>query len=157
MADDEQMFVELSIALAEAIDDVLVDWVVNSISRRAGEANVLLNQDQVELAVLAGAQCRSQISPKMRALLLTDLDAQQGTPLALLRSSTSFATQVLQLVGVPPARRDEFEQRAFPDDIYAIAPATFSDVDERLQEPGLVWGAAKAHLHLQRRRSAGQL
>ena len=34
------------------------------------------------------------------------------------------------------------------------APATFADVDPALHEPGLVWGAAKAHVHLARRRAA---
>ncbi|CAB4742185.1 unannotated protein [freshwater metagenome] len=157
MADDEQMFAELSLELAQTIDDVLVDWVVTTITNRAAAANLRLNEEQLDLAARAGEQCRSEVSPKMRALLITDLDAQQSTPLALLRSSTSYATQVLQRVGVPPVRRDEFEQRAFPDDIYALAPASFNDVDERLQEPGLLWGAAKAHLHLQRRRKSGQL
>jgi hypothetical protein len=42
-----------------------------------------------------------------------------------------------------------------PDDHYAIAPATWTDVDESLREPGLVWGAWKAATVLARRRSDG--
>ena len=36
-----------------------------------------------------------------------------------------------------------------------VGPAAFSDVDEDLHEPGLVWGAARAHVHLRRRRESG--
>ena len=39
-------------------------------------------------------------------------------------------------------------RRNFPDDVYDLSPATFADVDPALHEPGLVWGAAKAHVHL---------
>ena len=92
----------------------------------------------------------------MWALLQSALDVQQINPIALLRSSTSYATQVLMSAGVPQVQRDEFEQRAFPEDVYGLAPAALSDVNQRLLEPGLEWGAAKAHLHLLRRRAAGQ-
>ena len=44
----------------------------------------------------------------------------------------------------------------FPDDVYDLAPATFDDVSPDLHDPGLRWGAAKAHVHLKRRRAAGQ-
>jgi hypothetical protein len=48
--------------------------------------------------------------------------------------------------------RDEFQIRNFPDDDYDLTPAAFADVDPAHHEPGLVWGAAKAHVHLARRR-----
>ncbi len=44
----------------------------------------------------------------------------------------------------------------FPDDDYDLTPASFGDLDPALHEPGLVWGAAKAHVFLARRRAAGQ-
>ena len=61
---------------------------------------------------------------------------------------------MLREAGVEPAERDEFATRAFPDDAYDLAPASFADVHPSLHEPGLVWGAAKAHVHLRRRREA---
>ena len=70
-----------------------------------------------------------------------------GVPAAL--------AQVLADAGVPPIVRDEFEERAFPDDVYGLAPASFADLDPALREPGLVWGAAKAHVVLARRRAEG--
>jgi hypothetical protein len=52
--------------------------------------------------------------------------------------------------------RDEFSLRNFPDDVYDLTPASFADVDPELHEPGLLWGAAKAHVHLARRRREGR-
>jgi hypothetical protein len=64
-----------------------------------------------------------------------------------------IATAVLREAGARPVARDEFGERSFPDDVYDLSPATWTDVDPALHEPGLVWGAAKAHVHLARRRT----
>ena len=45
---------------------------------------------------------------------------------------------------------------SFPDDPYDLTPGSFADVDPSLHEPGLVWGAAKAHVVLARRRREGR-
>jgi hypothetical protein len=39
--------------------------------------------------------------------------------------------------------------------VYDLSPAAFADLDPSLREPGLTWGAAKAHVHLARRRREG--
>ena len=77
-------------------------------------------------------------------------------PLALVRQAVPYPTEVLRSAGVPPVARDEFAARQFPDDDYDLAPTSFAELDPELHEPGLVWGAAKAHVHLARRRAAGQ-
>jgi hypothetical protein len=59
---------------------------------------------------------------------------------------------VLVEAGVAPVRRDPHAERLFPDDVYDLAPAAFADLDPSVHEPGLVWGAAKAHVVLARRR-----
>ena len=59
------------------------------------------------------------------------------------------------VLGVEPVVRDDFAQRAFPDDPYDLTPASFGAVDETLHDPGLRWGAAKAHVHMARRRRDG--
>jgi hypothetical protein len=84
------------------------------------------------------------------------VDQQATGPLALLREAVRYPTAVLADAGVPPVVRDEFAVRAFPDDAYGLAPAAFADVDPSLHEPGLVWGAAKAHVVLARRRAEGR-
>jgi hypothetical protein len=90
------------------------------------------------------------VGPMLRALLATDIDEQATTPLSLLRGAVRYPTAVLRDAGVPPARRDEQQERLFPDDVYDLAPATFADVDPALAEVGMAWGAAKAFEHLQR-------
>lgn len=142
--------------LADLIEASLAPWTVRCVERRCADAGVPFDQDARELARKAGEACRSAVAPQVRALLLTDPDEQAGSPLAILRAATRYATEVLGQLGVPPVDRDEFAERSFPADRYDLAPATFGDVDPALHEPGLVWGAAKAHIHLSRRRGEGR-
>ena len=86
-------------------------------------------------------------------MLAADVDEQATTPLAILRTAVRYPTEVLVAAGVPPVERDSFSQRAFPDDIYDLTPATFADVDPALAEAGIAWGAAKAFEHKRRHRS----
>ncbi len=99
---------------------------------------------------------RDAVAPRVRAALLTDIDRQAVSPLALVRGAVAFPTEVLRAAGVPPVVRDDFVERRFPDDVYDLAPASFADLDPALHEPALRWGAAKAHVHLARRRRDGQ-
>lgn len=156
-ADDEQALVRYATALADGIESALPGWTVRCVTQRWREAGGGAHDDDlVDRAVRAGERCRDEVAPRVRELLLRDLDDQTTTPLALLRSAVHHPTQVLVDAGVPPVDRDEFSVRAFPDDRYALAPATFADLDESLAEPGLMWGAAKAHVHLARRRAEGR-
>ena len=101
----------------------------------------------------AGERARVEVGAAVRALLETDVDAQRTNPLSLLRDAVRYPTMVLQSAGVPAvASRDDFAARAFPEDVYDLAPATWSDVDPALQDPGITWGAWKAYVHLSRRR-----
>ena len=74
----------------------------------------------------------------------------------MLRGAVRYPTAVLEAAGVPPVVRDEFAERAFPADVYDLAPATWRDLDESVHEPGLVWGAWKAKTFLDRRRQEGR-
>jgi hypothetical protein len=105
-------------------------------------------------AAEAGRQAAAEVGPAVRELLAADIDDQRTTPLSLLRGAVRYPTAVLEAVGVPPVRRDEPQERLFPDDVYDLAPATFADVDPALAEVGLAWGAAKAFEHLQRHKPA---
>jgi hypothetical protein len=93
--------------------------------------------------------------PALRQLLAADVDDQRTNPMAVLRGAVRYPTRVLQAAGVPAVVRDEFAERAFPDDLYDLAPATWADIDPALHEPGLTWSAAKAHTVLARRRAEG--
>ena len=143
LAEDDEALAAYARDLADAIDESLAAWVVAAVSRRASGLEAL--------AVAAGDRCRLELGAEIRALLETDIDAQRSTPLALLRHAARYATAVLSEAGVTPATRDEFSRRVEPDDVYDLSPATWADFGERVGVAGLVWGAAKAHVHLRRR------
>ena len=101
----------------------------------------------------AGQRARDEVGGAVRTLLRTDVDAQRGNPLALLRQAVRYPTEVLHAAGAPIVERDKFSRERFPDDDYDLTPANWSDLDPSLQELGLTWGAAKAFVHKQRHRS----
>ncbi len=141
-------------ALADAVDDALPGWVERCVGAHldhlaAGPARDLAEASARE----AGKRARAEVGPAVRDLLVLDVDQQRLNPLSLLRDAVRYPTTVLKAAGAPVPRRDEFAARTFPDDVYDLSPASFADVDPALHEPGLMWGAAKAHVILHRRRS----
>ena len=111
------------------------------------------SQEVRDAAARAGVEATAEVGPQVRELLALDIDEQRSGPLSLLRSAARFPTRVLLDAGVPIPGRDEFLQTQFPDDVYDLGPAAFADLDPSLHQPGLIWGAAKAHVHLARRRA----
>jgi len=96
-----------------------------------------------------------QLVEALRRLLATDVDLQRTNPLSLFRDAVAGPTAFLRSVGVPPAPSDPFVTERFPDDVYGLGPAAWADIDPRLHEPGLTWGAWKAMTVLRRRRDEG--
>jgi hypothetical protein len=140
-------------ALADAIEAALPRWVVRSVEGRWRDWKGTDPEPGLrDAARRAGEKARAEVGAAVRDLLDQDVDAQRANPLAIVRRAVIYPTEVLRAAGLPPVVRDDFEERTFPDDIYALTPATFADVDPSLHEPGLLWGAAKAHAHLTRRR-----
>lgn len=135
--------------LADAVDLVLAGWVVRSVVR--------FRSDLRAEAEVAGETARCEIGQRLRELLATDLDSQRVNPLAILRSAARYPTAVLTKAGVRPVSREPFAVEAFPDDIYNLAVATWSDIDPALQDAGISWSAWKAHEFLRRRRAEGKL
>ena len=88
-------------------------------------------------------------------LLSTDVDQQRTNPLAVFRAAVAAPTDLLRSFAVPVPPIDPFGAERFPDDVYHLGPATFADIDERLRQPGLVWGAWKAMTILRRRQQEG--
>jgi hypothetical protein len=143
-------------ALADAVERALPGWVERSVERLVvafrGEVPVAVRSAAAE----AGQRAAVDVGGTVRALLEQDVDEQRTNPLAVLRGAVRYPAEVLRAAGVPPVVRGEWDERAFPDDDYGLAPATWSDIDPSLHEPGLVWGAAKAHTVLARRREEGK-
>lgn len=155
-AADEDRLRGYAEALADAVDLTLPGWVVRSVNRVAHAWQPELGGRLGPDARAAASAASAEVGPRVRALLLADVDAQRSGPLALLREAVRYPTEVLANAGVPPVVRDGFTERAFPTDVYDLSPASFADVDPALHEPGLVWGAAKAHVVLARRRAEGR-
>ena len=142
-----------AVALADGIEEALPKWVVRCVNvvvtAWAGEVPEVV----AEAAESSGQQARDDVGTFVRALLLSNIDDQRTTPLALLRSAVKYPTRVIREAGVPPVERDRFSVEAFPDDDYDLSPTSFADVDPALAELGIRWGAAKAFEHKRRHRT----
>jgi len=139
--------------LADAVADVVPRWLLRCVvdtARRLGAVPTPALRADAEAMARVAAPI---VIAELNELLTTDVDEQRTNPLSVLRGAVRFPTAVLEQHGVPHARRDEFAVRAFPSDVFALSPATWADVDESLQEPGLIWGAWKAKTVLDRRRA----
>jgi hypothetical protein len=102
----------------------------------------------------AGADAARRIVAELRALFAVDPERQQATPLQIVRTVYREPTEVLAAAGVPPIVRDEFDERAWPDDVYGLVPHTLGDLgDPELAPLHLAWGMAKATV-IRARRSA---
>lgn len=143
-------------ALADAVESVLEAWLVRCVERTAQRQWGACPPDLLEVARVAAGEATGEVSGQLRALLATDVDEQRTNPLGVLRAAVRCPTRVLAAAGVPPLRRDPFAEEAFPDDCYDLSPATWADVDPSLHEPGIIWGAWKAKVVLDRRRSEGR-
>ena len=142
-------------ALADGIERAVPAWVERSVRRVLDDQAIAVDDGVSRRIASAAARAREDGASRVRRLLATDVDRQAGNPLAILRDLVRYPTAVLRAAGARPVGRDEFHERNFPDDVYDLSPATFADVDPALHEPGLVWGAAKARVHLARRRREG--
>lgn len=140
-------------ALVEAVVAAVPGWVERVVVERyqawAGHA---AEPWLLEDARSAGQRAVEDVGPRLRDLLTTDVDAQRNNPLAILRDAVRHPAGVLSAAGVPPVERDPHAEAIFPDDDYDLSPAAFGDLHPSVHEPGLVWGAAKAHVILARRR-----
>lgn len=153
---DAEALAAYATALADAIDRAVTAWVERSVRRVLADQGIAVDDDLAAAIAAAGESARADGVPRIRRLLSTDVDHQAGNPLAVLRDLVRYPTAVLRSAGARPVPRDDFAERNFPDDLYDLSPATFADVDPALHQPGLEWGAAKAHVHLARRRREGK-
>jgi hypothetical protein len=152
VADDVQL-PEHAAALLAAADDVTAPWLrrVTTAAAVRGGADPEGWSD-LDMVV---EQTSAELLRALERLLATDVDEQRNNPLSLFRAATLAPTQLLRAHEVPEPGGDQFSADHFPDDPYRLGPAAWSDVDERLHTPGLMWGAWKAMEILRRRREEG--
>jgi hypothetical protein len=155
-SDDAAKLVAIAEALADAVDAALPGWVERSVARLVEAHQGMLTGEVRAAAAEAGQRAAAELGAEVRRLLATDVDEQRANPLALLRSAVRYPAEVLAGAGVPPVVRSGFDVEAFPADVYGLTPATWGDIDPALHERGIVWGAAKAHVVLSRRRAEGK-
>ena len=135
--------------LADSVQVVLASWVRSCVAR----FDVALADSE---ATAVAARCAvAEVMPALRSLLSADIDDQRGTPLTIVRAAVLHPTAVLAAAGVAPVVRDAYEAAAFPNDVYALTPATWADVHEELADAGLRWSVAKAFEHGRRHRGPG--
>jgi hypothetical protein len=149
---DAETFAGLGGELALAAEAVVADWIVGCVTARHPGP---LPPNLIATAREAGAAAAAEVGCELRALAAVDADEQTTTPLAILRRASRHATAVLAGAGVAHVPRDPVDAANLPDDVYAVAPAHFADVDGSLVGPGISWGAAKAHIHLRRHDGSG--
>ena len=130
--------------LLRAVDSAFGAWFLARVTATAGRGDAALD----EAARAAAGWVRTELA----ALLATGAEQQRTNPLQLLRSAARFATPVLRDMGVPEPLRDEFEQRAMPEDPYGIGPLAWIDLGEEVHEAGITWGAWKAATIMSRHR-----
>ena len=143
--------------LGDAVLAALPGWVERVVAERY---RAWRGEDPPGAVVAAGraaaAAAVADVEGPLRRLLAQDPDEQRTNPLAIVRGAVARPTGVLRAAGVPPVARDPQAVHLFPDDDYDLAPGGFADLDPSVHEPGLVWGAAKAHVILRRRRAEGR-
>jgi hypothetical protein len=152
LADDEHRLGEIADALADGLTDALAPWLVYAATKRAAAAERVLDAAETDRVRRVAAATAADLAPRVRRVLGADVDSGLGSPLSVIREGTAPFTGMLQELGLPAGTRDEFARKNFPADIYGLGPAAFADVHESLHELGLMWGAARAHVHLRRRR-----
>ena len=154
--DDRRALAAYADALVDGIDAALAPWLERIVLERWSAQTGTMPAAEVRVrAAAAGTEAAAAVVPRVRELLALDIDQQRTGPLDLVRTAVPWATGALSDLGVPPVERDEFAVRMFPDDVYDLMPGSFAELDPSLLEAGIAWGAAKAHVHLARRRDPG--
>ena len=153
MPDDEAALARYGDELVRAVDGSIGAWLRSCVESVLASQQRAIDDHARSLIAVAERDASRDIGDRLRDLLARDIDEQSQNPLSILRSAVSYPTKVLRDLGAQPVERDEFDTHAFPDDEFGLTPAAFADLGPAVHEAGMAWGAAKAFVHLQRRRA----
>ena len=142
-----------STRLLETMQVVTEPWLRGLVERIVSSQGM---SDSVDVERLEGviSSARSDLLAALHRLLEIDAWEQRRNPLELVRGATMGLTVELASLGARSVPRDEFKERSFPDDVFDLAPATWSDVHPDLHEVGLEWGAWKAAAIMSHRKAS---
>lgn len=141
-------------ALRDSLAAVIPYWIEQSVVERATSDRTrgTAESEVRATAQVAGERALADALSRMAGLFGTDIERQVTTPLEILRAVSAHATAALLSLGVAAVDRDPVDVELHPDDLYGLVPASLAEIDPALAEVGVRWGAAKAHVHLLRRR-----
>lgn len=129
-------------------------WLRRSTLAAASRGGVRIDQDDPDLTAVVDAAC-DRLLLELAELLATDVDDQRTNPLSLFRRAVHGPTAFLVARDARPPSVDSFAADHFPEDVFGLGPAAWTDVDPELHEAGITWGAWKAMTVLRRRRDEG--
>jgi hypothetical protein len=145
-ANDEAKFFEHGERLHQAITGAIRPWLNAVIESRVPDTAI-----SAQLAeTLDGIS--TAVDRSIAELINADVQEPLSGPLERIRREVEPLNDALDHLGVPAPQRDAVDVQMRPADRHALGPMTFRDLGENVHEAGITWGAAKAHLHLQRRR-----
>lgn len=136
---------KLAMELRRAAVEAAPSWVERTVGAVAGSGGVVV--DATELAALV-SDVVVDLETRFLELAETDIDRQRTTPLSIFRAACEPVADFLRARSVPPVAAEGV-------DPYGIHPAQLADIGPAVHEAGMMWGAAKAAVHLQRRRDEG--
>lgn len=139
---------EAATGIVAGVEAELPGWVVREVERIVDAWGRLDEAGRAEATAAAGPAGRSatqRVVAGLRDLFGRDPAEHTATPLQIVRSAYREPTAVLAAAGIPPVERDDFHERAWPDDDYGLVPESLADLgDEDLGPLLLAWGLAKA-------------
>ena len=131
------------------------EWVQGCIAQVTVRQGIAWPDDADVWVESAVERAVAFVDTQLGDLLGTDIDQQRTTPLSIFRDAVRFPVEVLHQIGAEPAHRGDMSRWAFPNDPFGITPGNLADVGATVSTAGVMWGAAKAGLHLSRRRAEG--
>lgn len=139
---------ETGAAIIAGVERCLAGWVERQVDRILdawGRLDPAARARASKEAVAAGRQAEKRVSATLAELFAAAATGQTATPLEIVRTAYREPTELLAALGVPAVVRDEFDERAWPDDRYGLVPRSLGDLgDEELAPLHLAWGLAKA-------------
>jgi len=140
--------------LLDATRRLAPGWLVRTTTTAAARSGLAIDADDGELAAVVD-RAVTELLAALTDLVTTDVDEQRTNPLSLFRQAVTAPNELLLRRGARPPTADRFSADHFPADAFGLGPASWSDIDPGLPEPGIARGAWQALTVLRRRREEG--